>query len=334
MGKRLTRDRRYVAEKTTPPLIRKGLKQAVLGGMLCICALFAGQHTVYASEAGSSDYFPGAWGTFATAVTPNPGFQFASQTLYYHATVDKAVIRGRIELSLKGTAVFNYFGGFYTSANPMLGGKLQLGVAVPVGYVATKAGIETTEVGSRSVSDHNFNIGDSIVSGALYWQSGDFHFKLNQYIIVPTGDYSTGNLANIGRNYWAFDTSCALTWLSMKTGTEITIMPGIMFNTENNATDYKTGNEFHVDYMLNQFLAKNFALGAQGYYYKQVTGDSGSGARLGDFKGESYGFGPALLWQPGFDHGRLSLIGKWIFDSHHENRMKADYGQLVMARTF
>ena len=80
-------------------------------------------------------------------------------------------------------------------------------------------------------------------------------------------------------------------------------------------------------------LAKNFALGAQRYYYKQVTGDSGSGAFLGDFKGESYGFGPALLWIPG-SSGRLSLIGKWLFDSHHENRMKGDYGQIIVSYKF
>jgi hypothetical protein len=310
------------------------LKHTVFGCLLCIGALLSGQQTAHASESAASDYFPGAWGTFAAAVAPDPGFQFANQTLYYHAKIDKAVIRGRVDLSLKATAVYNYFAGFYTLAGPVLGGKLQLGAAVPVGYVSLNAGIDTTLLGSHSVSDHNFNIGDSMISGALYWQTGDFHFKLNQFVIAPTGNYSTSNLANIGRNYWAFDTSCALTWLSMKTGTEITVLPGIMFNTENSATDYKTGNEFHVDFMLNQFLAKNFALGAQGYYYKQVTGDSGSGAKLGDFEGESYGFGPALLWQPGFDNGKLTLIAKWLFDSHHENHMKGDWGQLVIAKNF
>jgi hypothetical protein len=310
------------------------LKHTVFSCLLSIAVLLLGQQMANASESAASDYFPGAWGTFATGLAPDPGLQFASQTLFYNAKIDKAVIRGRINLSLKATAVYNYFGGFYTWEDTVLGGKLQLGAAVPVGYVATKAEEDTTLLGSRSVTDHNFNIGDSMLSGSLYWQTGDFHFKLNQFVIVPTGDYSTSNLSNIGRNYWAFDTSFAATWLSMKTGTEITVLPGIMFNTENNATDYKTGNEFHVDFMLNQFLAKNFALGAQGYYYDQLTGDSGGGAKLGDFKGESYGFGPALLWQPGFDNGKLSLIAKWIFDSHHENRMKADYGQLVIARKF
>jgi hypothetical protein len=230
--------------------------------------------------------------------------------------------------------VYSYFGGFYTLADTILGGKLQVGGEVPLGYVSLKSEIDTTLFGTHSESDRDTNIGDSVLLGSLFWKTGDFHFKATEMVFAPTGAYSTSNMANVGRNYWGFDTSCAATWLSSKTGTEISVMPGIMFNTENTDSHYKTGNEFHVDYMMNQFLAKNFALGAQGYYYKQVTGDSGSGAILGDFKGESYGFGPALLWQPGFDKGKLTVIGKWIFDSHRENRMKGDYGQLLISRKF
>jgi hypothetical protein len=320
------------------------LMHTFIGCMLCLGILFSGQLPVYASEGGSSYYFPGAFATFAVAATPDSGFQFVNQTLYYHADVDKAVLQGRVGLSLKATALYNYFGGSYTPEAPVLGGRLQVGAAVPVGYVSLKAGIDTTNFGSQDVSDRDFNIGDSIMSGSLFWKTGDFYFKVTEMVFAPTGVYSTSNLANIGRNYWGFDTSCALTWLSSKTGTEISIMPGIIFNMENNDTKYKTGNEFHMDYMLNQFLAKNFALGAQGYYYKQATGDSRSGTELfdykgesygfGDFKGESYGFGPAMLWQPGFGNGKLTLIGKWIFDSHHENRMKGDWGQMLIAYKF
>jgi hypothetical protein len=31
-----------------------------------------------------------------------------------------------------------------------------------------------------------------------------------------------------------------------------------------------------------------------GYVYQQVTGDSGAGAKLGDFKGRSVGIGPQI----------------------------------------
>ena len=41
---------------------------------------------------------------------------------------------------------------------------------------------------------------------------------------------------------------------------------------------------------------RQFQVGLSGYYYKQVIGDSGSGATLGDFKGEAYGIGPAVQY--------------------------------------
>ena len=42
-----------------------------------------------------------------------------------------------------------------------------------------------------------------------------------------------------------------------------------------------------MEYILNQFLSETFALGVQGFYNKQITGDSGNGAILGGFKGEA-----------------------------------------------
>ncbi len=320
------------------PVIKSGplgiVKRTVIGSLLLFSAFFSLQLPVYASEGAFSYYFPGAFASFAVAVPPEEGFQLVNQALYYRADADRAVLRGRVNLSLKATAFYNYFGGAYTFDSPVLGGKPQLFAAVPVGYVHTKAGMDIPPFVSHDESDRDFDIGDSIAAGSLFWKAGDLSFKITEMVFIPTGAYSTSNLANTGRNYWGFDTSFAATWLSQKTGTEISVMPGIMLNTENPDTDYRTGNEFHVDFMVNQFLSKSFALGAQGYYYKQLTGDSGDGALLGDFKGESYGFGPALLWVPGGGDGKLGLVAKWLFDSHQENRMKGSYGQLMLCKRF
>ena len=76
-----------------------------------------------------------------------------------------------------------------------------------------------------------------------------------------------------------------------------------MLNTTNPATDYKSGNEFHLDFMANQFLAPTFALGVQGYWYKQIDADTGSGAVLGPFMGESFGLGPAAPVDTGIPAG-------------------------------
>ena len=67
--------------------------------------------------------------------------------------------------------------------------------------------------------------------------------------------------------------------------------------------------EFHLDFMVQQFLAKTFALGFQSYYYNQGSDDSGSGALFGDFQGESVGVGltvalAARVWQRQTQRGR------------------------------
>jgi len=189
--------------------------------------------------------------------------------------------------------------------------------------------------GGRSVSDSTFNLADiAIIPFQLNWNVGNFHFKLAEAIVVPTGDFDTEDLVNLGRNYWAFDTIGAVTWFNTDTGTEVSVAPGIFVNLRNNDTDYKTGKEFHVDFTVNQSLFKGFAAGLRGYYYRQLTGDTGSGARLGDFKGESLGLGPGFIWRPKFADGKLTILAKVIFDVTTTNRFDSTYGSLGAAWKF
>lgn len=37
---------------------------------------------------------------------------------------------------------------------------------------------------------------------------------------------------------------------------------------------------------------------------------------------------------PPFCDGKLTVIGKWLFDSHCEHRLKGDYGQILICRKF
>lgn len=300
---------------------------------LLVCCLIMGMQTAQATEGASSHYFPGSSTTFAAAVPPAPGFMMASQMLYYNGTAHKAVLRGAVHLDLKAEAFYDYIGGFYTFEKPVLGSRLQIGAAVPVGHMGVRANVGTASL-ARSATDSKTDIGDAVVSAALYWGKGDFHYKLVESIFVPTGGYTAGNLANVGRNYWSFDTSLTITWLNAKTGTEISVTPGIMVNKTNTATNYRSGNEFHVDFAANQFLTPDFAVGLHGYYYRQVSGDSGRGAVLGGFEGESAGIGPAVLWTPKAGKGKLSVVAKWIHDLSQTNRMHGDYGQLTVGYKF
>lgn len=311
------------------------MKKIIVAILLLASCLMLGQFTALATEGGSSYYFPGASTTFAPAIPPAPGFTMANQMLFYSGDAGKAVLGGQVRLDMKDKAFYNYVGGFYTFDKPVFGNKkLQLGLAVPIGNNDLTVSASTAHHFAGR-SDRHTALGDTVLTAALYWKDGDCHYKLTESVFAPTGSYSTDNLINIGRNYWGFDTSLAMTWLNVKTGAEFSITPGIMFNTKNSATDYKSGNEFHVDFALNHhYFKENLAIGLQGYYYKQLSADSGSGARLGSFKGEAFGIGPAILWKPKAYKGDLVVVAKWLHDVHETNRLSGDYGQLTVGYKF
>jgi len=302
--------------------------------VLCV-GLFAHSVHAIAAEGGSSMYIPGGAGDAVIALSPEPGLQVANALYSQVATVDTAVLQGAVDLEIDLTVVLNFFGVSYTFPNNVLGGTYTIGLVIPFGYVELDASVTGPGGETIGVSGDSFNLADmAIVPLQLNWDVGKLHFKFAEAIIAPTGGYDVGNVVNLGRNYWAFDTIGAVTWFNTETGTDVSIAPGIMVNMRNDATDYRTGNEFHVDFTVNQFLSEIFAIGLRGYYYRQVTGDSGSGARLGDFKGESLGIGPGFLWQPKFANGKFTIVGKVMFDITATNRFDSTYGSLGTAWQF
>ena len=300
-----------------------------------LCCLLLGQQPAWATEGGASYYLPGAPVTFATAMAPPPGFMGLNQMVFMNLRGNKAVLGGRVSFDLKAQPFFDYVGGLYTldkAANART--TWQLGAFVPVGHAYVKSSLSSA-VGSASRSDASTDIGDALLMAAMYWKNGDWNYKLVESIYVPTGGYKLNYPANVGRNYWGFDTTLVMTWLNMKTGTEVSIAPGFLINTTNSTTDYKSGTEFHIDLAVNRhYFAKHYAVGIHAYYYRQISGDSGSGARLGSFNGEALGVGPAFLWTPPAGKGRCSIIAKWMFDVSHTNRLHGDYGQLIISYKF
>ena len=100
---------------------------------------------------------------------------------------------------------------------------------------------------------------------------------------------------------------------------------GYGYNSENDDTNYQSGDEVHVDFVLNQFFTESFAVGINGYFYKQVGGDSGNGAILGSFRGEGAGIGPAVYYIRKIGGRDVALVAKWMHDVHAENRIEGYY---------
>jgi hypothetical protein len=157
-------------------------------------------------------------------------------------------------------------------------------------------------------------------------------------VAVPVGSYDVDHLINTGRNYWALDTTVAYTWLDPKRGHEVSLTAGYLVNARNPDTDYKSGSEFHLDWMVAQHFSERLAVGLTGYMLQQVGKDSGTLADgnidVAGFKGAGFGLGPAVMYTSKTFGRDVTFIAKWIHDLDTKNRFKGDVALLSFALKF
>jgi hypothetical protein len=65
-------------------------------------------------------------------------------------------------------------------------------------------------------------------------------------------------------------------------------------------------------------------VGANGFLYEQISGDSGSGATLGDFEGRTAGVGPVVSFVRKIGKTDLAAEVKWLPELNVEKRLKGD----------
>ncbi|MHC4708095.1 MAG: SphA family protein [Planctomycetota bacterium] len=301
----------------------------ILSVLAILTALLISIPSALAVEGAYSNYVPGFYGDFGVAVAPDPGFYLRNDFYYYMADGNRQrIVQGdQIRADLDIDIATYMLTGLIVLDQEILGGRYAFGADIPIVYTSL-AGNIVAEPGPTIIpfDESGTKIGDlGVFPAMLYWTFGDFHLNLYESIIVPVGSYDKNRAINGGLNYWSFDTVLGATYLNPEQGHELSGAFGYIYNTKNNDTDYHSGQELHFDYMLNQFLSETFAVGVHGFVYKQITGDSGSGAFLGDFKGEAAGIGPALLWATKMNDTDIIFSAKWLHEFHAKNRLEGDH---------
>jgi hypothetical protein len=303
---------------------RRRLVAAVL---LALCISATSADHARADAGGASYWLPGTFGSLA-AVPGVPGWAYSTIYLHVHeaAKGDKEFVRGgSIVAGLNASADALVQGLTYTFATPVLGGQAAISVLGVPGHV--DVGIDATLTGPRgnritgSVTDSRTTFADVFYQGTLKWNQGVHNTMVYLTGNIPSGTYDPNRLANLSFGWVAVDAGAGYTYLDPKTGHEFSIVGGLTYNFINPDLQYQNGIDFHVDWGASQFVSKNVHLGLAGYFFQQLTGDSGAGAKLGDFKGRVAGIGPQIgfIFPVGEAHqGYLNL--KAYKDFAAENR--------------
>jgi hypothetical protein len=154
-------------------------------------------------------------------------------------------------------------------------------------------------------------------------------------IYAPTGTFDNKNVANIGRNFWTFEPSVALSYFRYTSGKprmsfEFTTFAGFDFNTKNSATHYQSGDQFHLDGTLavhveNKKGDKAFGAGVSGFFYQQITRDSIGGVSVPNFEAMTTGVGPELSFLTQIaDHVAVAAEVKWLPELSVSNRLQGN----------
>lgn len=265
-----------------------------------------------ATESGGGHYPNGAE-DFMVGALPPPGDYFLNYLSWYSADSFRDSNGDKLFNSFDLDVVANTLRFIHVTDRKILGGNWAVHLFVPLVNVDVSRRVVAA---APEVSDSNFGLGDVIFDPfILGWHGKEWHVTTGIDIYAPTGKFDADDLANIGRNYWTFEPILAFTYLSAG-GVEASIKLMYDFNTENDDTNYLSGQEFHFDYTLGYHTGP-WALGVGGYYYQQTTNDELNGQTFLDgFKGRVFAIGP----QAKYDYKNMAFTLKYLAETGAENR--------------
>ncbi len=291
-----------------------------------------------AEEGATGHYAPGSMASFIDAVPANESFLARVNLVSYDGAIGLD-----IPILMAGTTTIGAESQILGSGLTLLwrpvldsGDKWSWAASATIPWVWVDVTADVNVLGPRGrqvrkeITSSANGLGDIIFMPLMlnYKASDDFSINFRLAAYAPTGDYELGRPANPGRNYWSFEPTLGFFYFGKKSGLEASLYTGYTLNSENRDTNYDSGDQFHLDGTLAQHfpLAGGLVgLGASGCWYQQVTGDSGSGARLGDFKGSTTSLGPAISWIGKLGKADLVAEFKWLHEFQATNRMEGDF---------
>lgn len=295
-------------------------KGRLLAASAVAAVTFAGAGTALAKE-GPDQYPHGAENWYAGALPP-PGNYFLNYLGNYRAKLkdgdgDQVRLGGR---EVEVDAWFDALRYVKVTNATLFGASYAMHAIVPVVHLRADFGGRASETGVGDITVSPFVLG--------WHHSKNMHTIFAVDFMLPTGKYDENDpRKQIGANYYSIEPVFAFSYLG-DDGWEVSAK--LMYNIKrrNKDTDYKSGDEFHVDYLVGKTMGP-WGVGLAGYYVRQTSDDKVGGQAMpavpGLFsegrRGEAFAIGPSVKY---VTKGGTQFIGVWQHETSVENRFRGN----------
>ncbi|WGJ15121.1 transporter [Methylocapsa sp. D3K7] len=289
-----------------------------VAGAACAAVSLVGTQETRAVEYGVGEYFLGLEIPMSGYIPP-PGVFFKDSYYLYHGTSP----------GLNVQFVFNIAQAGYFISTDLFGGAT-VGIFATVPYVGVENSIPVSFRDSSGLTETSrlnagiSSIGDSDYSAVMGWHEGDNNWLVALTAFTPTGNYNQNRFVQTGLNRPGIDIKGGYTFLSLRTGMEVSAALGMTFNALNTFTNYQSGTELHFEWALNQHFPVGLAVGVGGYFYQQVTNDYGLGDTVGPNKGRVASVGPLLSYTLKVGDQEVNLSGRFFHEFAVQNKTRGD----------
>jgi hypothetical protein len=273
------------------------------------------------AKEGGDQYPNGAENWFAGALPP-PGLYFINFAGYYHGELRDSTGKRVVLPDGKTPSVTAEFDALrFVEVTPfkILGASYGMHVIVPIVN-------QSLDIGGAK---RKAAVGDVIFAPvALGWHGKEWHAVASFDIMTPTGHYDkTDGRLSVGANYFGFEPLVAFSYMP-KSKWEVSTK--IMYNikTTNNDTNYRSGDDFHVDYLAGKHLG-SWMVGASGYIFKQVSDDKVADVVVAAVpglwdagrKGQALAVGPSVGYT---NKKHMTFMVQWQHEGAVRNRFSGD----------
>jgi hypothetical protein len=241
---------------------------------MALLATIAGLAGPGRAEAQVRGVYPLGMSATNAGITPDPGFSYVNQTLFYSRDELKGPDGERLATGNNSVILAMNTFVWVSSATALAGARFSMSATLPISNNALSSDSAGSISGGGGFADSYYQ------PFILGWQNKRSAIRAIYGFLAPTGEFKAGANQNVGSGYWTHVLASGQTWqLAPDDKVSVSAFEMYEFHTVQESTRIHPGQNLDLDYSVMRTLTPRqdirVQLGLVGYGQWQTTDKRG-----------------------------------------------------------